>query len=575
MRGKSISAGSSLPVRELVKRILCLLLLGTVLVMTFITAGRVSEVLLDSDASSNMILGEKLAREGGIFSKTFRYATELFVVDAQIVYSLLFRLTGDWSLVRMWGAFLMQVLMLAAYGLLARQSRMSFNLFCITGAALLLPFSVPYGRIVLFHNYYTPIVTLDFLAVGLFLGARRSMAEHALWWKTALWGGFMALTAFAMGLAGVRQLMICAAPAAVAAVLCAAWGEEGENRLRQELPSLIWAGVLAVSMALGYLVNSRVLSGIYHFVSYDTQTLVLADAEKREMIFENLLTALGFEGNLELFTLQGLLSVGSVAAGLIALALSVMTFLRTRDPEARYISGFFLADLVVITCVFLFLGSQEFLFTLYYLPVIVWMLPVLGRADARKAEPESWVPWRLSGGEGRKLCARQVPALLACGLLLANGVFYTGFFRDPKASDGGIAYTGLNVEITDTVEMLRPVADYMKEQGYTLCYASYWDGAVITELTDGAVRTVPVEATGRKKPLRYFEWMADANLWDPGWASAQKACILADFENLGSYMEDIAEKVEGLEERDSIGGYTVWELTDPGAVARLIGAPKE
>ena len=40
-------------------------------------------------------------------------------------------------------------------------------------------------------------------------------------------------------------------------------------------------------------------------------------------------------------------------------------------------------------------------------------------------------------------------------------------------------------------------------------------------------------------------------------------------------MEDIAEKVEGLVERDSIGGYTVWELTDPGAVARLIGAPKE
>ena len=570
MKGK-LSMADGARTRALIKRILCLLLLIAALVMTFRTAGRVAETLLDSDASANLILAEKLAREGGLMSTTFRYGTELFVVDTQIIHSLLFRLCGDWSLVRLWGAFLMQVLMLGAYGLLARQSRMSFNLFCVTGAALLLPFSVPYGRIVLFHNYYTPHVTLDFLAVGLYLGVRRRWAEHAPWWKTALWGGLMALTAFAMGLSGVRQLMICAAPVAVAAVLCAAWGENGENRLRKELPALIWAGVLALAMALGYLVNSRVLSEIYSFQSYDTQTLVLAEPEKREQIFTNLLTALGFEGNVELFTLQGILSVASVAAGLIALVLALMTFLRSEDPEARFISGFFLADLAVITCVFLFLGAQEFLFTLYYLPVIVWMLPALGRADARKAEPESWKPWELPAGEGSRLCVRQATALLACGMLAANGVFYTGFFRDYKTNGGNISYTGLNVETTETVELLQPVADYLKEQGYTLCYATYWDGGVIMELTDGAVRTVSVEATGRKKkPLRYFEWMADTNLWDPGWAAEQKACILADFENIGPYMEEIAGAVEGLEERESIGGYTVFELTDPAAVARLI-----
>ena len=49
-----------------VKRILCVLLLLISLVMTFRPAWTVSTTLIDSDTSSELILGEKLSREGGI-----------------------------------------------------------------------------------------------------------------------------------------------------------------------------------------------------------------------------------------------------------------------------------------------------------------------------------------------------------------------------------------------------------------------------------------------------------------------------------------------------------------------------
>ena len=51
-----------------VKRILCVALLIFSLVMTFRTAWVVSTTLMDSDTSSELVLGEKLAREGGIMS---------------------------------------------------------------------------------------------------------------------------------------------------------------------------------------------------------------------------------------------------------------------------------------------------------------------------------------------------------------------------------------------------------------------------------------------------------------------------------------------------------------------------
>ena len=107
----------------LVKRVLCVLLLILSLVMTIRTAWTVSTTLMDSDTSSELVLSEKLAREGGIMSDSWVYSTELQVIDCQIIYSLLFRLTPDWSLVRFWGSVIMDLMLLGALGYLFRQAR--------------------------------------------------------------------------------------------------------------------------------------------------------------------------------------------------------------------------------------------------------------------------------------------------------------------------------------------------------------------------------------------------------------------------------------------------------------------
>ena len=82
--------------RSAAKRVLSLLLLLFAVILTFRTSWIISETLLDSDAAANMILGEKLAREGGILSSTFRYGTELYVADMQIICGI--RSSNSWNL---------------------------------------------------------------------------------------------------------------------------------------------------------------------------------------------------------------------------------------------------------------------------------------------------------------------------------------------------------------------------------------------------------------------------------------------------------------------------------------------
>ena len=578
--------------RAATKRALCALLLLCALILTFRTAWIVSTTLLDSDASSNMILGNKLAREGGIFSSSWYYSTEVQVLDSQIIFKLLFLLSSDWSLVRFLGAVVMQCLMLGAYAFLGRQVRMSFNAFCVTGAVLLLPLSVPYGRTVLYHNYYTMVITLDFLIVGLYLGLSRKREEKRALWKTIAQAACLALLSFAAGLSGMRQMMTCAAPLLTASLLNAVLSERGAdekggNRLREALPSLLWAGAALAALGLGYLLNSTVISDRYPFQHYDNQTLSFQSSEGVLEVLRGLLSALGLQPDHPLLELHGLLSVSSLVALLIAVLLAFHTLRHSEDAPTRFIQLFMLLSLTVMTCIFIFLANGGFLYEIYYLPAIVWILPTLATADARTPEAlpalkraagkggrkaPFWTAERVRRmlGEGsRKLSAHGLVSLLACVMMLGNGFYHLAFFRNPEAHIQEIDYTGLNYHDPFTVSTLQPIAEKLLAEGCTLCYADYWDAAVLTELTDGKVRTTPLKVGTSRRPLRYHNWLADQNLRDPEFISQQKICILANYDLNSSI--DGNEKVEPIVRHlADFGGYTLYEVTDNAAMAELL-----
>ena len=51
--------------------------------------------LMNTDTSSELILGKKLSQEGGILSKNWCYSTEIRVLDVQILYKLFFILFNN------------------------------------------------------------------------------------------------------------------------------------------------------------------------------------------------------------------------------------------------------------------------------------------------------------------------------------------------------------------------------------------------------------------------------------------------------------------------------------------------
>lgn len=190
---------------------ICIALFILTVVMSVRTVIYLSGTSLDSDASSELVLAEHLAETNRILSEDWIYSTELRVIDTQLVNSLLFRLTDNWRTVRIASGLIHQFLLSLSFFFLCWKSKISLRSSLLSGSILLLPISIAYGRIVLYHNYYVPHIAFSFFSIGLLLGAmnKRSKLDTIL----------LLIIAYLSGLKGVRQLLITFAPAMLMFIL--------------------------------------------------------------------------------------------------------------------------------------------------------------------------------------------------------------------------------------------------------------------------------------------------------------------------------------------------------------------
>lgn len=169
------------------------------------------ESILDSDMASELILGNRLATNGGILDDGWYYSTELRVLNTQLIYKLFFVLLGDhWHLVRVCSIAVFLLILLAMTWYFLWNVGMKQNMiFWITGT-LIWPFANLYALIVLCGAYYIPHITINFGIIALMLHfCRMKDKRDGRCWSAIL---VLFLLSFAGALGGVRQMMLSVVP---------------------------------------------------------------------------------------------------------------------------------------------------------------------------------------------------------------------------------------------------------------------------------------------------------------------------------------------------------------------------
>lgn len=515
------------------------------LVNTWMTADSVSANLLDSDASSELVLAQLLSRQHAILSTDWFYSNELRVVQTNLVFAPLFALFEHWHTVRLMGVMLLQSMLVLSYAYLCKQLRVGVRAFLLSATLLLLPMSISYGRIVLYHTYYLPYITLGFLIVGLYLSVmygRRNVRRKA--GQAARLAALMALC-FAACLGGIRLLMVTLSPLVLAA-FSRVWQQEKHSETgapewspqeadgdgfvrRATIPHLQakWRGVLLALLATlagfaGYWVNQHVLAGLYQFRQYDDTTLGFLSVETLPALVQAYFAQFGYQGQRALLSPEGILSCGAILAGLFLLAQGIGAFASKATQPERCTQGdpdasaplvllFFPAALLVMVAVFVFtVGNAQY--ELYLIPVAVWAIPMLG------------VLMKRGSHTGAVQSARRVLLSLTCVALLANGLFNNAFFRDPQAKP--VQYSGLSMQEVDTAQRMSGVLSFLQENGYTLGYATFWNGNILTELSDGHIAMASIRFDLPEANPAYYNWLTSKQYRDPNFVRAQKVFIL-------------------------------------------------
>lgn len=437
---------------------------------------------IDSDMASEMILSDILNKEGGLLTTQWWYSTELQVFCLQIFYRIgLLIFPHHWYAARMLGQALFMLALILSYLYMARGLGLR-NSGVWGAAALACPFGAWYLWYGPFGGYYLPYMILLLLGFGVMLRLMKPAGKRR---RIAQWL-FLLATSAASGLNGLKGLMGFFVPMmlAVLVALGLQWHTSPE-RCPDKEKCLTVAAVLALLVAGGaYAFNSVYLTATHTYASYNDRlwnTLDFATLANKWMDF---LSLFGYpvdsflKGEVKLFSLEGILSAFSVLiAGAIVFSLVRLLFRWKELDSVQRVAPLLLTSVCVVQgVVFACTGDVQSANASYWLTSMPLVFPVL----QLEGETEHF----------RVRFTRRMAAIAFCVCFVATSISSTRqFFQQ-----------GYRVN-----PHLEEVCDWLQEQGYTQGYATFWNGNVLTEWSDGQIEMWVANDFNTMQPYQWLQ----------------------------------------------------------------------
>ena len=440
------------------------------------------ERFLNSDDTSELMLAKILADENRLITPSWFYSTELRVFNTQILYAFLFKFFNNWHKIRIVSDILLTLTMLASAYWLYRVFKLKKYAW-LGLAMLLIPTSVHYFEIVLKGAYYYPHIVISILTVAMLESLRNLKGKKLL---SFILITILCLLAFLSGLGGPRQILIIYLPVLAADIILLVLSsienyKNGEKSIGKCVKTSIAAGsapllgsVSAFIFGLaGYIINSTVLHLYYDYYSYTINFKSFNINRLRDVIAFYFINFGYTEGKIFSFNLVHNI-VCFVWFALFVVSLIVGLKRKKKDLYFRF-SLLTLASYLVYVLVFIF---SDIVFKDRHSLVLLWMtVPCI---------------FFLFEEIRNKFNMRYIPVVMFCGLILI-----TGACRYKTLSE------------RDDLAELNKIAVFLTENGYKDGYATFWNGNVLTELSNGYldVWISSDELNEGENNDRTFEWL--------------------------------------------------------------------
>lgn len=447
--------------------------------------------LMHSDTASEVVLSRLLAEENKLITKNWFYSTEIRIVYSHLIMMPLFKVFSDFSLVKLLSIFIFYILLVYAYYMLAKRFRLDKKWFFLCLALLFAPLSNEYLDMMFIGCFYTSQVICTYLVLSYVIKEKRN---RNMWLRQ---GVVLSLSAFVLGLSGLRYLASLYLPVLLAWLFIAVEGAGKKNA-----GNVLLALIMTVCGGIGFLVNKFYLAVHY---SFDTtsEVVFVPISEVPERFMTSLRMMLEFMGYREAQVVTPLGMVNPVKCLFLIVFIGIIVYLWKHRMEVltgaeRFLLYYFVFLFLINWYMLIFtdVGMQY----RYWLPVYVVGVLLVG------IFLQKWKP----------VNRFYLPVISAFLAVVVLSSLYGELWQDVKYNDCEKRYGYM---------------EFLEENDYEFGYASFWNASVTEYLSNGEIHVGNLG--GHDWSVDPYEWLTPKSYYRAGFHEGKMFVLLARTEEKG------------------------------------------
>ena len=437
---------------------------------------------INSDQSAELMLGKILAGNHSVLAKDWYYSTELRVFGMNLIYSMAWMITKNYTGVMVLSQAICLGIMYTSMAFYYK--KMDSKLYLLYPVMLMVPFSCEYYLVIVFALHYILHVSVTFFTLGMLIVVLKAVEKE----KTPGYVYVVFLTcavlSFLEGLGGMRMLIVLYVPLLAAAMFATFIRQNNYQPGKWEKKSiwnLAFCGGNLIFAGAGYLVNAKVLQNRYHFQSWQD---IVFDSAKPEILWKaaaDYLRLFGFEGG-RVFSFKGITCILAVM-GLFAVIYLVIKALFQWKTWNLWQQMTLLFGLFANACILaIFVFSNIYYESRYYIPAICCLWPIVFMMLEKKEQNEVHY---------HKM---QKPAICALFVLSAFCLTVTTY----KA-----------MIQKDATKNDRTVTEFLMEEGYEYGFATFWHANIMNQISDDHLTVCPIENLNK---MNRYKWLTSEQI---------------------------------------------------------------
>jgi len=455
---------------------------------------------LNSDNSSEMVLGKLLAEENALVSRNWHYSTEIRIIYQTIFFVPLFKLIGryeNWALIRTLAVFFNNLLLILSYLFMTKQMRIQKKWVFISGLFLIMPISRDYFDIVTFGGYYIFFIAQLFCSLGLFVRLTYSGTTKTTLIDFIL---FSALS-FALGIQGIRSLLCVNIPLLITCVYC-------YSKMAQKKNFTLFMGFYGfVICCFGFAVN-YLMHFWYSFHSFGNMRLVNLYAEFIPKLGQSIVCLteyFGLYSGSSFLSANGLFSVIAVIGTFIFFWIVIKSIRQTKlqnDTLVQPVEYYFLSVYFIVSVIFnifIFILVDESITLRYFIPFMVLFIPLIA----------------ILFEHAEKKYEHLKRMAIISGILLF-------VFGQNILTFQNISKQNFNSGRKDYIQ-------YLLDNKLDYGFATFWNANVTTELSNGKIELAGLEPDGLDPDINNFSiqgWLNKEKFYDSSFYKGESFLLL-------------------------------------------------